>query len=39
MLDILIAFIIVVAIGLPIVTVFNKWKKEMDEADREEVDK
>lgn len=33
---ILLAAIIVLAVGLPIVTVFDKWKKEMKEADENE---
>ena len=35
---ILVACIIVVAVGLPMVTIFDKWKKEMEQTNREEVD-
>ena len=38
LLYILLAGVIVAAIGLPIVTIFDKWKKEMEQTDREEVD-
>lgn len=33
MLEIILAGIIVLVIGTPIVNTFNKWKKEMDEED------
>ena len=30
MLDVILAGLIVAAVGLPIVTIFDKWKKEME---------
>lgn len=36
LLYILLAGIIVLAVGLPIVTLFDKWKKEMETDERKE---
>ena len=35
MLEVLLAGFIVATIGLPVVTIFDKWKKEMEQDERE----